>query len=651
LKEVLVEENGSARVHSRVVSEPAIRGNSDPEIHGIALRHFYIFLLSFLGFIAWRWSFFFVWDDTSSASYNIYSNSGHLSLNHIFTVLYEPFAYVAGDGYRPISAIIRYLGAAYIYTLGVDVKPFIVVNAALFGISLLLFLSFAGKFVQRESWRWFAALLFFASTPILTASLVLFSGIQLLVVIAMLGTLLVYFRFEETNRKLWLVLLCALLVLGPWVREFIGVTPLLILFHQVLSRRVNKSAVVVSIGFLHALFPTFLTSFAFRNLPIRFVLAMGNVGAFIARPSSASGSLADSLAGLQWRIFLDLFSIIPPSALLLTLTLLLAGLFSLALLRPRKEDIFLLFFFTLTFLPFLKIFNSQVHLGYCALPLSVLIARQFSRGSAITAVRTPVLAVAVLASTDQATNLWSVRNATRVIYSEIGSLAKKFLEFPPGTIVVGNAHHLEDIRFYSHGQIDPWGFPGGIPDQRHWLRSFPEYERLVSSNRNRTILLLDAHLPAIGGQRGAGRVSQALSDHQVLFDDLGQIGTVRYTYPFIDPFRFLLPVSVSTWPGPPDLEFDFYRGPALSGEPFLREVALDYHLYRVTELVSPPRLLDENYYGFNIIGYRNRVFAIPQPEGAFDLDRVRKNGYSAFYEGETTEMVKAAIRDAQKNPK
>src|SRR5262249_14883754 len=163
------------------------------------------------------------------------------------------------------------------------------------------------------------------------------------------------------------------------------------------------------------------------------------------------------------------------------------------------------------------------------------------------------------------------RNATRTIYSEIDSLAKNFSGYPVGTIVVGNAHHLEDIRFYSHGQIDPWGFPGGIPDQRHWLRTFPEYEQLVNSNPNRTILLLDARLPEASGQRGAGRLSQALLDHQVLFDDLGQIGSVRYTYPFIDPFRFLLPVSVSTWPGPPDLEFDFYRGPALSGEPFLRE--------------------------------------------------------------------------------
>jgi len=52
-------------------------------------------------------------------------------------------------------------------------------------------------------------------------------------------------------------------------------------------------------------------------------------------------------------------------------------------------------------------------------------------------------------------------------------------------------------------------------------------------------------------------------------------------------------------PGPPDLEFDFYRGPALSGEPFLREVAVDYWLYKVTSdkvwTWSQPTLLVQNY--------------------------------------------------------
>src|SRR5438445_11532182 len=54
----------------------------------------YIFLICFFAFFAWRWSGFFVWDDTASASYNMYASGGHFSMAHTGTVFYEPFAYL-----------------------------------------------------------------------------------------------------------------------------------------------------------------------------------------------------------------------------------------------------------------------------------------------------------------------------------------------------------------------------------------------------------------------------------------------------------------------------------------------------------------------------------------------------------------------------
>jgi hypothetical protein len=37
----------------------------------------------------WRWSNFIVWDDTSSASYNMFSNDGHYSLDRIWAIVVE----------------------------------------------------------------------------------------------------------------------------------------------------------------------------------------------------------------------------------------------------------------------------------------------------------------------------------------------------------------------------------------------------------------------------------------------------------------------------------------------------------------------------------------------------------------------------------
>ena len=56
-----------------------------------------------------------------------------------------------------------------------------------------------------------------------------------------------------------------------------------------------------------------------------------------------------------------------------------------------------------------------------------------------------------------------------------------------------------------------------------------------------------------------------------------------------------------------------------------------------------PTLLAENIYGFNVVGYHQVVYAIPQSEGAFDLDRIQNNGYSKDYQGPNFVTVAAEI--------
>lgn len=638
-------------------------GTLEPKPSRVAeKRHHYeaifIPLTVTLGYIAWRWSDFIVWDDTSSASYNMFSNNGHYSLDRIWPIVVEVFTNIQGDGYRPISALIRGLGSAYVLSAGFSPQPLIVINGLLGGLTALLYLDFAGFFLNTRVAPIFAAFLFFGSTPVLTGALVLFSGIQFLVFIFVLLLLTIYRHHFNDGRAFWLVPFGITLLIGPWVREMVGVAPAVILVHQTLYRRgIRLVGILAFLGLLHALFPTFLLSFFFHNLPVRNIFGMGNLGAFTQ--ASPGGEGLRSLLRLHWRIFGDLFSVLPPS-------LVVAGLIVIcwsswvywrtSSIDQLREQVVLIVFFVAAFLPFLRLFNEQVHLAYCLIPLTVLSAMQaefvynhldrrpFDR------VRLAALVLVIITTMDHAVNFVAVRGATRAIYGTIITLSQRFMaDLPPRTIIISNAHHLEDIRFYSRGHIDPWAGVGGIPDRRRWLNSSEELQSLLDNRKDREVYFLDVRLPRRKGQRGADRVLEYVRDDMVSMKPLGRVAATSYVYPFFDPLRLLLPRTVATWPGPPDLEFDFYRGLALSGAPFMREVAVDYFLYKATgdrvRRWSPhPTLLIENFYGFNVVGFRDVVYAIPQSEGAFDLERIHNGTYSRSFHGADIETVMAAIR-------
>jgi hypothetical protein len=61
-----------------------------------------------------------------------------------------------------------------------------------------------------------------------------------------------------------------------------------------------------------------------------------------------------------------------------------------------------------------------------------------------------------------------------------------------------------------------------------------------------------------------------------------------------------------------------------------------------------PELLAENVKGFNVVGYRNSVIAIPQAEGAFEQQRVDRCGYSAVYIGKSVPEVVQAVKTARR---
>jgi hypothetical protein len=61
-----------------------------------------------------------------------------------------------------------------------------------------------------------------------------------------------------------------------------------------------------------------------------------------------------------------------------------------------------------------------------------------------------------------------------------------------------------------------------------------------------------------------------------------------------------------------------------------------------------PELLVESVNGFNVVGFGNRVFAIPQGEGAFEQQRVDRCSYSAVYIGKSVQEVIQAVKTARR---
>ncbi len=56
-----------------------------------------------------------------------------------------------------------------------------------------------------------------------------------------------------------------------------------------------------------------------------------------------------------------------------------------------------------------------------------------------------------------------------------------------------------------------------------------------------------------------------------------------------------------------------------------------------------PVLVEEGYRGFNVIMYGDTFYAIPQDEGAFDVDRVNNNGYTIVFSSANMEELKKMV--------
>lgn len=559
-----------------------------------------LFVIVAAGFLAWRWPGELVWDDTPVVCANRYSGATpqyRFEDPQFFRTVWEDaFGAVHIDGYRPLSWAMRRFGAACLEHDNRAAKGFLLLNSLLAGALAVSFYRLARRFTQTTAGALLALFLLLASTPLLTGFLVLFAGMQALVPLLMCSALNCYYAALETKRPAArLTLLALILFIGPWYREFVGLTSLLILLLE--ARRIRCRSwisLLAALGFLQALFPTaILHALCFPDLPVQPVYRLGVLADQVAvklKPQTGSIAWLQSLLGsLKWRIVLDLLSILPP-----TFFLLAAFAWLWTAVRKRMpalawRDVGVLgFFFLLTFLPFLKVFKEQVHLTYCLVPAAILLAASveslWAGGLPQNKAGRIALASALLVPlADHALNPIVVRAATRHCRGAMLNVAEFCNgQMPPGSILFCNAHHAYDLQLLCEGRFTCYdtAMTGGNPSR---LIDRPQLlEELLKDAGDTELYCLDVRLPDKKQQLGSDRAHWIVKQQAVDLQSFGEIQRVSYRYPVLDPFKMLLPMRNTSWPCSPDLEFDYYRGRAIQGPRWLREVAVNYYFYKIT---------------------------------------------------------------------
>ncbi len=156
----------------------------------------------------------------------------------------------------------------------------------------ICFYCVAKRFVRLPVTAVLAVVLLLGSPPCIAASWVVVAGFQILVPLCICVSLLLYWHaIEATSGRSWATgALCVMMLLGSWVREFVGIVPILIgcleLFR---ARRPTLLMGIAAIFFAHAVFPTALVKFLFfPDLPLLPVSRLGHLGSRM------------SDAGLKW---------------------------------------------------------------------------------------------------------------------------------------------------------------------------------------------------------------------------------------------------------------------------------------------------------------------------------------------------------------
>ncbi len=197
-------------------------------------------------------------------------------------IIHDSFQSSTTTGYRPVNAIIHKLGVAFFSTP--DASPYLWFAAVslVFGALAVCFFFVARRYTKTDFGAILAVILLLCSPSVVGSGWLIFSGIHALVLLLICLGLLAYWKIVETTQHAswYLAGLCAVLLLGPWYREFIGGLSILIIFLEFQrARRPTPLMFLAGVFLMHAVFPTALIKLlAFPGLPLQPVFALGAIG-------------------------------------------------------------------------------------------------------------------------------------------------------------------------------------------------------------------------------------------------------------------------------------------------------------------------------------------------------------------------------------
>lgn len=317
-----------------------------------------LFCLVTGGFMLYRDADFYVWNDTPSLVYDARpelemwsavdqrkaASTAAWRNNPIgeLTRRLQVFGTIGGSGYRPLDAVQSSLSISISGSGGPSVVQLLLGGVVYGALACCMFL-LARRFTKYPATALLAVVLLFGAPPLVTPSWLVVASNQATVPLLISSALLLYWQIVESPRGRWLKLLAlgVVLLIGPWFREFCGISCLLIGFLELrralrpiplgIDRRSTspqplspggrgpgegarkdevllRSILMAMAGlfFLHAVFPTALIKWLFfPDLPLLSVTQMGSLGH------------ASKFHGIHWEMAWMFLPLLPPLLVLL----------------------------------------------------------------------------------------------------------------------------------------------------------------------------------------------------------------------------------------------------------------------------------------------------------------------------------------------
>jgi hypothetical protein len=288
-------------------------------------------------------------------------------------------------------------------------------------------------------------------------------------------------------------------------------------------------------------------------------------------------------------------------------------------------------------LPYLFMELAEVHVSFITLPLGVILIAWIRELICLGTTSWPktkniVTGILLFVALDQSLNIWAAYAVQRELSETNREMADWFTtNAPKHSVVIANFFNYTDIHNETKFGIDPYesvaNNPLGIARS---IDTVAKLNAFIEVNKGlRDIFILAGNHDFYSWQAGYHR-------HKWVKTPPGDLKLLtRFeatkTYPYLDPFKALLPRQFVNFPGYMDWGTDFYFNN--KPIPFLRTSNARYDLYRLenpeslkkidprTETLLIPTLIMQSvgpHGDLNIVRYGDLFYAVPQRLGAVD---------------------------------